>query len=63
MFCPKCATKNPDIAQYCRQCGEQMVTTKKPDIDKPQGSKADSFFKAVGIIVVIFFALAIISNC
>jgi uncharacterized membrane protein YvbJ len=63
MFCPKCASNNPDIAQYCRQCGEQMAPVQKSAVVKSESSKADQFFKTVGIIVVILFALAIISNC
>ena len=30
MYCPKCGQQNPDEAQFCGNCGENLPTTASP---------------------------------
>lgn len=63
MYCPQCATKNPEKARYCRQCGAPMSTVPQAELAKSSDSKVENVFKWVGYIVVGIIVLAIMSNC
>lgn len=63
MVCPKCKAENPDIAQFCRQCGGQMVIAQRPvsasDDNKPKKGFFRRLFR-IGEGVAGCFGLAII---
>ena len=63
MFCPKCATENPDKARYCRKCGFQMTGSQQSGTEKPHEDGSDNFFTWVGYIVVGIIVLVGISQC
>lgn len=72
MICQKCETDNPDIAQFCRQCGEQMVLAQKPEAALPATSQANrglmsKFASCVGWVVIfgiiIILIGSVLGNC
>jgi uncharacterized membrane protein YvbJ len=61
MFCPRCATENPQAAVFCRQCGSKMASAKDSDTGITT-KKVETFFKWIGYIVVGLIVFGMLSN-
>ncbi|SDN53300.1 zinc ribbon domain-containing protein [Acetanaerobacterium elongatum] len=61
MFCPKCATINPDDAQFCKKCGQSLVkgsvVTQTPFT--PQKGKWYTQTWATVLFLILFFPVGL----
>lgn len=65
MFCPKCGSKNPDLAKFCEGCGLSLVkptSTSSAPLKKPIREKKNISFsakaKVISAIMLVIFIFA-----
>ncbi|MFW9832087.1 MAG: zinc-ribbon domain-containing protein [Candidatus Thorarchaeota archaeon] len=63
VYCQKCGTENPDVADFCKKCGAPLAPVKRPWREKYGGRAEEECFGVTGggAICGILFGIVIIA--